>query len=243
MKKLLFLSLTAFSILFSACSNASSESGDEKLAAEPFQKKIAENPTAKIIDVRTPQEFAGGRIQNAINIDWRGDNFNDEVSKLDKAEPVFVYCLSGGRSAAAAEAMRSMGFKKVYELMGGLMKWNAAGLPLVTDNSSVAVKTGMSTDDFQKLLKTDKLVLVDFYAEWCGPCKKMEPFLEELKAEMSDKLLIVRIDVDVNKLLAEQMRIDEIPDLRLYKKGEVVWNTIGFTTKEDMLTHIGEAQK
>jgi len=105
----------------------------------------------------------------------------------------------------------------------------------------VEISKGMSMEEFQKILKTDKLVLVDFFATWCGPCKEMEPSFEELKSEMADKLIIVRINVEENKDLTQQMKVDDIPALFLYKNGKSVWNSIGFTTKDEMVKQINLA--
>jgi len=114
MKKFVLLFGMFLSILLSACSNATSGvSEGDKLSPKDFQKKISETPSALIIDVRTPEEFDNGHIQNAVNINWNGDQFDAQTDKINKSNPVFVYCLTGGRSSAAAESMRSKGFTKV----------------------------------------------------------------------------------------------------------------------------------
>jgi thioredoxin 1 len=125
-------------------------------------------PLATVVDVRTPEEFTKGHLQNALNYNWNGSEFQKQVSTLDKSKPVFVYCLSGGRSSAAANQMRSDEFKKVYELSGGIMKWRAVNLPETTTNTIAS--TGMSKQQFDTLLNSDKLVLIDFYADLCAPC-------------------------------------------------------------------------
>ena len=100
------------------------------LKAEEFAQKIKETPKAQVVDVRTSEEFADGYIAGAVNIDWNNDNFSQQISKMDKNEPTFVYCHSGRRSSAAAEKMRAMGFEEVYELSGGIQSWRSAGLPV-----------------------------------------------------------------------------------------------------------------
>ena len=97
-----------------------------------FSKNIQQTPGAVVVDVRRPDEYGEGHLANSLNINWNSDNFENEVSKLDKASPIFVYCLVGGRSASAAEKMRAIGFKQVYELEGGISKWKAAQLPVTT---------------------------------------------------------------------------------------------------------------
>lgn len=86
-----------------------------------------------ILDVRTPQEFATGHITNAVNISVTGTSpsFSDAISGLDKARTYLVCCSSGHRSPTAIEIMKQQGFKNLYELIGGLAAWQAAGLPVV----------------------------------------------------------------------------------------------------------------
>ncbi len=200
------------------------------LSPTEFSKQLSETENPTILDVRTPGEFAEGHIQNALNIDWNGSSFDAQVSKLDKNTTVFVYCLSGGRSGSAASQLRSNGFKNVLELDGGMMAWRSAGLSETTD-SKVVKSTGMTTSEFEKLLQTDKVVLVDFYAEWCGPCKKMKPSIEAIEKEMAAKVKVVRVDVDKHVELVKSFGILEIPILRVYKQGKVTWEQKGFVEK------------
>ncbi len=77
----------------------------------------------QIIDVRTPEEFADGHIQNAVNIDYFSKSFSVNISKLNKQKTLLVYCAAGGRSATAAKELKKLGFKKVYDLTGGYDDW------------------------------------------------------------------------------------------------------------------------
>ena len=89
------------------------------------------NPDFVIIDVRTPGEFAGGYIENAINIDFRSEAFRDTLNNLDKNKTYLVYCAVGGRSGSALDIMAELDFKEAYNLTGGINQWKAEGLPLV----------------------------------------------------------------------------------------------------------------
>lgn len=203
------------------------------LSPSEFSKQLSETENPTILDVRTPGEFGEGHIQNALNIDWNGSSFDAQVSKLDKNKTVFVYCLSGGRSGSAASQLRSNGFKNVLELDGGMMAWRSASLPETTDSKVVKSK-GMTTSEFEKLLQTDKVVLVDFYAEWCGPCKKMKPSIEAIEKEMAAKVKVVRVDVDKHVELVKSFGILEIPILRIYKQGKITWEQKGFVEMEEI---------
>lgn len=92
--------------------------------------------------------------------------------------------------------------------------------------------------NFNKLVNSGIPVLVDFYAEWCGPCKVLAPILREVAAEMGESAKIIKIDVDKNPELASKFRIRGVPTLLLFRKGEVVWKTSGVVRKEDLVDHI-----
>ncbi len=87
------------------------------------------NPDFVILDVRTPEEFADGYIENAIDIDFYLKTFRDELNKLDKSKTYLIYCRSGGRSGNALNIMAELNFKEVYNMSGGIDGWKAEGLP------------------------------------------------------------------------------------------------------------------
>ena len=76
-----------------------------------------------VVDVRTPEEYNEGNIENAININFYDDNFLDQFANYNKEIPIFVYCRSGGRSGKASKKLSELGFKKVYDLEGGYLNW------------------------------------------------------------------------------------------------------------------------
>jgi len=232
MRNYIFSWLITLTLLGSACSESQSQS--TSLKADDFSEKIKQNPEAIVLDVRTPEEFAKGHLEVAKNIDWKNNNFINKVEQIDKSKPVFVYCLSGVRSAAAAKKMREAGFTQVYELDGGIVKWRAANLPETTDVSN----PGMSTQQFEALLDSDKLVLVNFYAEWCEPCKRMAPYMKEITNDMKDKVKVVRINADDNKELCKALKVEALPVLQVYKNKTMSWSHEGFIEKADLVKHL-----
>lgn len=82
-------------------------------------------------------------------------------------------------------------------------------------------------ETFGDIINGEKPVLVDFYAEWCGPCKMMKPILEELRSEMTDKIRILKIDIDKNQSTASSLNISGVPTLILFQKGQVLWRQSG----------------
>ncbi len=236
MKKHFFLFLF-ISIVLTSCKKETQNSDTIEyplLSPTEFVTTLQNEKEAVIIDVRTPEEFSKGHLENAQNINWNNDDFEEKISSYKKDTPLFVYCMSGGRSASAAEKLRSLGYSKVYELDGGILSWRNEGLAEIKGNHI----QGLTLAQFQELLVGDKLVLVDFYADWCVPCQKLKPHLDAISNEMSDKVTVIRINTDDNQELAEALNIDGIPVLQVYKYKQLKWTNVGYIEKAEIVKQL-----
>jgi thioredoxin 1 len=87
---------------------------------------------------------------------------------------------------------------------------------------------------FSEIVAKDNLVLVDFFAEWCGPCKTMAPVLKELKTRLGGKATIIKMDVDKNPHTASRYQVQGVPTLMLFKEGKLVWRQSGVTSAQQL---------
>ena len=121
MKKLIFVTMSIFLSVFGA--KAQENNTIKILDVQTFKDSISNNQV-QLIDVRTPDEYNSGYIKDAKNVDFYSLDFNDAFKKLDKEKPVYIYCRSGNRSGQAAIKLSTMGFKKIYDLKGGILNYN-----------------------------------------------------------------------------------------------------------------------
>ena len=95
-------------------------------------------------------------------------------------------------------------------------------------------------ENFNDIINGEGLTLVDFFATWCGPCKMMHPVLEQLKDEMGESIRIIKIDVDKNNGLAMYYRVQSVPTLMLFRKGEMLWRQSGALPLSALKNQIGQ---
>lgn len=204
------------------------------LNADEFEKAVTKD-SVQILDVRTPAEYASGHIKNTLLANWNdAKEFERRISFIDKKKPVYVYCLAGGRSAAAAEKMRSAGFAKVYELTGGINAWKAANKNLESANT---VKQ-MTLDEFNGALTSSKTVLVDFGAEWCPPCKTMEPVIASLQKNNAGKFALVKVDGGKDEAVLKTYSVTTLPVFIIFKDGKQVWRKDGVVAEKEIAANL-----
>jgi len=118
--------MVIFSLVLLGCNDGGKDTVVELITVEEMDSLI-EMGNVKLIDVRTPEEYAQGHIEGAVNIDFRDEDFKKLVSQVDKSKPVAVYCGRGGRSGKCSAYMKKAGFTKIYDLDGGITEWKFKG--------------------------------------------------------------------------------------------------------------------
>ena len=236
--QLFILNITA--VLFTACTNIDNASAQavKHVSAQEF-KAIIETGTGIILDVRSPQEVATGHLKNASIINYYDSDFESKLGLIQKDKEIYVYCRSGGRSAKAANILAKLGHPKVVNLKGGIGAWRAAELPTTLSKISVDENIkALTTDEFDKLLIENELVLVDFHTQWCAPCKKMSPVVDEIETEYKDKAMVLRIDLDTSTDLAKKYSVISVPTFIVFKSSSEVWRHAGIISKELLIEQI-----
>jgi rhodanese-related sulfurtransferase len=219
-----FLSLFMLVAVFLSCKAQS-----KKLTVNAFEKAIESN--VQILDVRTSGEFNRGHIKKALQANWNDQaEFAKRVAHIDKTKPVYVYCQAGGRSAAAAAWLTQNGYKEVYDLSGGMLAWQKENKAV----EQVAAVVQYSVQDFEKMIVKDSLYLVDFGAEWCPPCVKMKPVLNNLVTANKNKFILLPIDGGIHIDLMKALGVEALPTFFVYKNGKQIFKKEGIMTKEEL---------
>lgn len=221
--------ITAFSVCLLIVS-CQAQNRSSSLPVVDFEKVI-NNTNVQVLDVRTAAEYNSGHLIKSLQADWYNQQqFKERTSNMDKSKPVYVYCLTGVRSAAAVKQLKQNGFTNVQDLKGGLTAWKLANKPV----EGVAKVKQITLAEYNAQVNSTKPVLVDFGAEWCPPCKKMEPVIAQLKNEATDKYKVINIDGATQIDIQKQLKIEAFPLFIVYKNGKEVWRKQGIVSIEEL---------
>jgi rhodanese-related sulfurtransferase len=129
MKKISILIGLCLALFFTACQEKGVAQEIHVLSPQEFRESMAGAENVQLVDVRTPEEFAEGHLEGALNINIGDTNFITEAEKLNLDKPIYIYCRSGKRSAKAALVLKDVGFKEIYDMDGGYLHWTEAATP------------------------------------------------------------------------------------------------------------------
>ncbi|MEX6687183.1 DUF953 domain-containing protein [Danxiaibacter flavus] len=227
------LPLASCIITLSACNLQAQNKG---LSVDEFQQELS-RPSVQLLDVRTAGEYQNGHLANALQADWNNqEQFMDRIQYLDKSKPVLVYCASGVRSAKAADWMKANGFSSVQNMDGGIVAWKKENKPVEQPDNIKQLTIDEYTASITNAAKP--IVLVDFGAEWCPPCKKMEPVITQLQNELKDQIVIIKVDAGINTNVMSDMKVASIPTFIVYKSGKETWRKQGVVDAGELRTQL-----
>ena len=199
-----------------------------------FDRLVKQN-NGILLDVRTSSEFNNGHIANSGNLNFYSLSFRKKLSLLPRDQAIYLYCNTGYRSEKAAEFLLNNGYSNVYNLEHGIMEWDLEEFPVIVEpGARPDLDNKMETERYYALIKSDPLVFIDFYAPWCGPCRKMMPLIDSLKVEYLEDIHVVKINVDASKKLIKHLKLIGVPYLAFYNKGELVYTQNGAATRAEL---------
>ena len=199
--------------------------------------KILNDTDIIILDVRTSEEINAGYIPNSTFIDYYDKNFENKINLIDPSKKIYTLCKSGGRSVKASEILSKNGFRNVYNLEGGFMRWKANKMPydinlVNNDSSNTDLISEISLDS---LIKNNTNTLIYISTKWCSPCKKMEPIIDKL-VDNNASLKVIKVDLDANTYAQERFDVKSLPVLVLYENNSVVWHKNGIIAYDDLIS-------
>ena len=199
--------------------------------------KILNDTDIIILDVRTSEEINAGYIPNSTFINYYDKNFENKINLIDRSKKIYTLCKSGGRSVKAAEILSKNGFRNVYNLEGGFMRWKANKMSydinLVNNDSSNSYL--ISDKSLDSLIENNTNTLIYISTKWCSPCKKMEPIIDKF-VDNNSSLKVIKIDLDANAYAQERFNVKSLPALVLYENNSVVWHKNGIIAYDDLIS-------
>ena len=209
--------------------------------SEQFKELTAQN-NGILLDVRTKSEFKNGHIPEAGNLNYYALDFRKRLLLLPRNQPIYLYCNTGYRSEKAAEILIGNGYTDVYNLQHGIMEWELINLPVIVEpDARPDTDNKMTPEQYHAILSSGSPVFFDFYAPWCGPCRKMMPMIDSLMVEYHQEIQMHKINVDASKKLVKELKLVGVPYLVLLNRGEITFSKNGSITRNELTSLFDQA--
>jgi rhodanese-related sulfurtransferase len=207
-----------------------------QLGADQFNVLISQN-SGILLDVRTRSEFKNGHLDKAGNLNYYALDFRKKLKLIPRNQPIYLYCNTGYRSEKATEILIENGYANVYNLQHGIMEWELRNLPLVVEPDAQPDRDNkMTPEQYQNILSQGSPVFFDFYAPWCGPCRKMMPMIDSLMVEYYPRIRMFKINVDASKKLVKELKLIGVPYLVLHENGKLQFSKNGTASRNELVT-------
>ncbi|MFC2115968.1 thioredoxin domain-containing protein [Bacteroidota bacterium] len=195
-----------------------------------------------LVDVRTASEFKNGHIPDAGQLNYYAFDFKKKLSLLPKDQAIYLYCNTGYRSEKAAEMLIENGYANVYNLKNGIMEWELIDLPVIAEpDARPDTDNKVDPGQYYAILESDSIVFIDFYAPWCGPCRKMMPMIDSLKTEYHQQISMYKVNADASKKLIKELKLSGVPYLALFQNGKLLWSNNGSVSRSKLTSILDES--
>ena len=227
-------SIMYFPVLFITTFLSGQDGSVIQVDSEEFSEIIS-GQDGILIDVRTPSEFKNGHLINSGNLNYYALDFRKNLALLPQDQPIYLYCNTGYRSEKAAEILVKNGYTNVYNLQHGIMEWELSDLPVIVEpDAHPDTDNRMEPSQYYSLINSESLVFFDFYAPWCGPCRKMMPVIDSMKTEYHQEIMVLKVNVDASKKLVRELKLKGVPYLALFQNGKIVFSRNGSISRNEL---------
>lgn len=201
------------------------------LDVQAFNERV-QSVDYQVLDIRTTEVFKKGHIERAVNLPYNSSDFKTPDKALYLDMPICIYGNDESEQVAAAQELSKKGYKDIYVLKGAFASWKSSNLPIIEEKEKKIYES--DTISFEEARKGNKLVMVDFNATWCGPCKKIEPFVHRLHDNRDTDVIVYSIDTDQRPELASEYTATYIPLLVFIKNNKELYRSTGEITEQEL---------
>jgi thioredoxin 1 len=222
--------LFAFSFIYSSV-----WAQNEALSVDEFQRNLKDESEILVLDFQSEHNFKRGHIKKSKNIPFDSEKFESEINRIAKLDDkIFFYCTTDEENIIALQYLKEIGYQQIKYLKGGFVTWQSKSKPYSSSIRNLKPYTNLNYDNLKAILTQNEFIFVDFYADWCKPCKKMNPILKEI-GENDPEIKIIKVNADESSELINHYGVEEIPTYLFFKNRTQVWRYTGEISKNELV--------